>query len=136
MRRLSFPAALLCALLLLTACAPDSRTAELTLDGKAPEAVTLQPDSDDPLRLRVTWDGETLLDLPFGQAHEISVQTPGGGENRIRMTGQSAFMESANCENQDCVHMGEVNYDNWEMRVMGGFIVCLPHKVSVEVYGD
>jgi hypothetical protein len=29
--------------------------------------------------------------------------------------------------------MGEVTRDNLEVRVMGGFIICLPHKISVEV---
>ena len=42
-------------------------------------------------------------------------------------------MDHANCENQDCVNMGQVTLDNLELRVMGGFVICLPHKVSVEV---
>ena len=42
-------------------------------------------------------------------------------------------MEHADCDNQDCVQMGAVTRDNLELRVMGGFIICLPHKISVEV---
>ena len=42
-------------------------------------------------------------------------------------------MESANCEGQDCVHMEPVTRDNLETRVMSGMIICLPHRLSVEV---
>ena len=46
----------------------------------------------------------------------------------------SSFLVSAdNGHAQDCVQMGEVTRDNLEVRVMGGFIICLPHKISVEV---
>ena len=37
---------------------------------------------------------------------------------------------------EDCVEMGEVTRENLELRVMGGFIICLPHKLSVEVRGE
>ena len=45
-------------------------------------------------------------------------------------------MEEADCHGQDCVKMEPVTRDNLEMRVMGGFIICLPHRVSVEVRGN
>ena len=51
----------------------------------------------------------------------------------VTLTGAAVYMDHANCDNQDCVNMGEVTLDNLELRVMGGFIICLPHKVSVEV---
>ena len=77
-----------------------------------------------------------LIDLPFSKAHALDILLPGGGENHIVLTGQSVYMQDANCENHDCVDMGAVTRENLELRVMGGFIICLPHRVSVEVRGE
>lgn len=44
------------------------------------------------------------------------------------------WMESANCTTQDCVHMGEITRENLYIRPMGGFIICLPHGLTVEVH--
>ena len=84
-------------------------------------------------RVYVTLDGAPLIDLPFAQAHTIDVLQPDGGENAIVLTGESVYMDHANCDNQDCVIMGAVTLENLEARVLGGFIVCLPHRLSVEV---
>ena len=56
-----------------------------------------------------------------------------GSENTVAITEDAVYMEHADCDNQDCVHMGAVTRENLELRVMGGFIICLPHKISVEV---
>lgn len=42
-------------------------------------------------------------------------------------------MTEADCPNQDCVQMGAVTAENLETRAMGGFIVCLPYRLAVEV---
>lgn len=88
---------------------------------------------EDGARVYVTLDGAPLIDLPFAQAHTVDVLQPDGGENAIVLTGQSVYMDHANCDNQDCVNMGAVTLENLEARVLGGFIVCLPHRLSVEV---
>ena len=56
-----------------------------------------------------------------------------GGSNEITLTGDSVSMTEADCPNQDCIHMGAVTAENLETGVMGGFIVCLPHRLAVEV---
>lgn len=114
--------------------APSGETRVL-LDGAEWAGESLSPD-DGGLRVVVTLDGAPLADLPFDEAHTLTVLQPDGGENTVAVTGEAVYMESANCENQDCVHMGEVTRDNLELRVLGGFIVCLPHRLSVEVRGD
>ena len=83
----------------------------------------------------IALDGAPLADLPFGEAHTVRIAQAEGYENIVEFTGEAVFMRSANCENQDCVHMGEVTRENLEVRVMGGFIICLPHRISVEVRG-
>ena len=76
---------------------------------------------------------QPLLDLPFSEPHSVQILQDDGAENTVAITGNAVYMDHADCENQDCVQMGEVTRDNLELRVMGGFIICLPHKISVEV---
>ena len=135
-RRAIALALLLAAGMLLAACAGrEASSATVLLDGARWDGGALDPEAGG-LRVYVTWDGQPLIDLPFAQAHTVEVRSPGGGHNVVALTGDSVCMESADCENQDCVQMGTVTRDNLEVRVMGGFIICLPHRVSVEVRGD
>ena len=108
---------------------------QVLLDGEPTEASVIPSGAGDDLRVYVTLDGQPLIEMPFGEVHTLSVVQPDGAENVVKFTGDAVYMERANCENQDCVQMGAVTEDNLEMRVMGGFIVCLPHRVSVEVRG-
>lgn len=77
--------------------------------------------------------GQELLSLPFAEPHTVVIRQPDGQENTLRMTGSSVQMAEATCPNHDCVQMGEVTLENLELRAMGGFIVCLPHQLTVEV---
>ena len=110
-------------------------TLQVILDGKplaVPQATTV-PTTGEDLRVYITHDGKALLDLPFAEQHTVRIVQPDGGENTVTLTGSSVCMTEANCEGQDCVQMGEVTKENLEVRVMGGFIICLPHRISVEV---
>ena len=130
---------LLLAMLALAACGretSDAGAVRLTLDGKAWAGGTLDEGDAGDWRVYVTLDGAPLCDLPFSRAHTLAVIQEGVGQNVIALTGESVCMESADCDNQDCVLMGAVTRDNLELRVLGGFIVCLPHRLSVEVRGD
>lgn len=127
----------LCAL--LEGCkAPQTQTgpATLILDGAATSGGSISPDSADDLRVYVTLDGAPLIDMPFSEAHALDILLPDGGENHVACTGSAVYMADANCENHDCVDMGAVTRENLEARVMGGFIICLPHRISVEVRGE
>lgn len=109
--------------------------AQVLLDGAPFEGGSVAAESADDTRVYITLDGAELIDLPFGEVHTVTVAQPDGSENVVALNGESVVMQSANCENQDCVNMGAVTRDNLELRVMGGFIICLPHRVSVEVRG-
>lgn len=112
---------------------PGSRNVRVLLDGGTlGEKESIHPGGED-LRVYITLNGEALLDLPFTEAHTVRIIQPDGGENTVTLTGTSVYMTEANCDGRDCVQMGEVTRDNLEVRVMGGFIICLPHKISVEV---
>ena len=128
--------ALLMALgLVLSGCAPAPRAGgtRVLVDGAAWEGPAVSPEAGEGLRVYVTFDGRPLIDLPFGEAHSVQVLLPDGAENTVAITADAVYMEHADCENQDCVNMGAVTRENLELRVMGGFIICLPHKISVEV---
>ena len=112
---------------------PDDQTVRVLLDGGTlGEKKSIHPGGED-LRVYITLNGEALLDLPFAETHTVRIIQPDGGENTVTLTGTSVYMTEANCDGQDCVQMGELTRDNLEVRVMGGFIICLPHKISVEV---
>lgn len=106
---------------------------QVILDGKPMAAQESTGSAGEDLRVYITLDGKPLLDLPFAEPHTVRIVQPDGGENTVTLTGSSACMTEANCEGQDCVQMGEVTRENLEVRVMGGFIICLPHRISVEV---
>ncbi len=123
----------LCAL--LAGCGPSAERGDLRVlvDGKLWEGGSVAPEAGDDLRVYITLDGKPLIDLPFGAAHSVQVVQDSVGENTVEITGEAVYMAHADCENQDCVEMGAVTRENLELRVMGGFIVCLPHRISVEV---
>ena len=126
--------AILALCLMLAGCQPRTDgAARVLVDGVEWDGAALGGGGD--LRVYVTLDGKALIYAPFDEARLIEVVQPDGAENAVRITGDSVVMEHANCENQDCVEMGAVTRDNLELRVMSGFIVCLPHKLSVEVRG-
>ena len=102
------------------------------LDDRVWDGAAVSPEAEGP-RVYITLDGAELIDLPFSEPRTVTVRQPDGAENAVAITGDAVCMAHANCENQDCVNMGQVTLDNLELRVMGGFIVCLPHRISVEV---
>ena len=133
----------LCAILMVLtlsasgcAPAPGEGGIRVLVDGQAWKDGAVSPENDPGLRVYITCDGRPLLDLPFDEAHSVQIIQDGGAENTVAITGDAVYMEHADCDNQDCVHMGAVTRENLELRVMGGFIICLPHKISVEVRED
>ena len=55
-------------------------------------------------------------------------------ENEITMGAEGVWMSHANCDNQDCVGQGRITLENRETRILTNMIICLPHKVVVELY--
>lgn len=81
----------------------------------------------------ITVNGAEYARVPLSSPGEIRVDQGDGKVNVIRVIDRGAYMESSTCENQQCVHMGEVTVDNWETRPNQAFIICLPNRVSVEL---
>ena len=113
---------------------PPAGGITLLLDGAEMTETVRDPEGGDGLRVIVTVDGNEAANPPFGMEHTLQV-IQDSGRNTVRITKDAVYMEEADCHGQDCVKMEPVTRDNLEMRVMGGFIICLPHRVSVEVRG-
>ncbi|MFA9422344.1 MAG: NusG domain II-containing protein [Sedimentibacter sp.] len=68
---------------------------------------------------------------------QIVVIENNGHHNEIEITEEGVRMLASNCDNQVCVMQGEATLENIDNRLMGGWIVCLPHQISIElVKGD
>lgn len=114
----------------------ESGALTIRVDGKEIREMS-EPEGNQAadIMVYITVDGDPVLVLPFGEEHRVEMIRD-SGMNVVRMTEQAVWMEDADCEGRDCVQMGEVTRENLETRVMGGFIICLPHRISVEVRGD
>ena len=124
-------AAVLCA----TVFRPGEHHAEMKIlvDGEPFTASVRSPDKQEDLRVILTLDGKEIAEFPFGEAHTVRILQENGDENTLVLTEDSVYMESADCDGQDCVQMEKITRDNLETRVMFGMIICLPHRLSVEV---
>ena len=81
----------------------------------------------------ITVDGKEWRRVPLSQPQTVAVEQEDGSRNEIVVTSEGAYMAFSSCDNQLCVHMGEVTLDNWETRPNQAFIICLPNRVSVEL---
>ena len=70
-------------------------------------------------------DGELRASLPLNQDTVFTVSED-GAENVIEVKDGRAHMLSANCPDGYCVRQGEVRYD-------GETVICLPHRVVIEL---
>ena len=75
--------------------------------------------------------------LPVEEPTTYTVHQSNGNENTITIDeGGVVYVSESNCSNQDCVNQGTVSTDTLEFRPLGGQIICLPHKLVVELIPD
>lgn len=83
--------------------------------------------------LRVQVDDTVWPLTPLNEAGEWTIEQDNGAKNVLRATERGVVMHFSTCDNQNCVHQGEVSLDNRDSRALGNMIVCLPNKVIVEL---
>lgn len=83
--------------------------------------------------LIVTVGGTAYEPIPLTGEATYPITQPSGAENVLHVTSDSVYMESATCDNQDCVHQGVVTLENMDSRVLGNMIICLPNQVVAEL---
>ncbi|MGN0408534.1 MAG: NusG domain II-containing protein [Bacteroides sp.] len=75
----------------------------------------------------VTVDGTVIAEKPITVNDAVEIKDA-DGYNRVVIDNREVYMESADCPDKVCVKTGRI-------RRAGETIVCLPHKVVVEIKG-
>ena len=77
----------------------------------------------------VTVDGREMLRRPLAMENSYEIAQEDGSINVIRVEGGAVFMQEANCRDGLCIRQGK-------MKNAAKTIVCLPHKLVVQLTGD
>ena len=75
----------------------------------------------------VTVDGEVRAEMPLTENGNVTIETE-WGYNIVHTENGQAFVTEADCRDQICV-------DHKKIEKTGETIVCLPHKMVVEIIG-
>ena len=86
--------------------------------------------------LSIRANGFTYAPVPLTATGDYTFTHPDGSYNILPVTPHSMYMDSADCSTQDCISQGSVSLDTLEFRPLGGQIICLPHKLVVELIPD
>ncbi|MCD8125793.1 MAG: NusG domain II-containing protein [Lachnospiraceae bacterium] len=73
-------------------------------------------------------DGTEVARYSLTEDRTETIGGVNGGTNVLVIENGTATMTDADCPDQLCVHQGSIRYD-------GETIVCLPHRVVVEIEG-
>ena len=77
----------------------------------------------------VTVDGREMLRRPLAMENSYEIAQEDGSVNVIRVEDGAVFMQEANCRDGLCIRQGR-------MKNAAKTIVCLPHKLVVQLMGD
>lgn len=80
-------------------------------------------------RVIVRVDGKVVYSEPLSVDKDMDIAGYAGGHNFIRVQGSKVKMLDADCPDKVCVHTGTIDK-------VGQTIVCLPHKLVVEISGS
>lgn len=76
-----------------------------------------------------TLDGKEVLRRPLAVENTYEIKQEDGSVNIIAVKDGAVFMQEANCRDGLCIRQGK-------MRNGAKTIVCLPHKLVVQLTGD
>jgi len=77
----------------------------------------------------VTLDGEEVLRRPLAMEDTYEIAQEDGSVNIIAVEDGAVYMKEANCRDGLCIRQGK-------MKNGAKTIVCLPHKLVVQLTGD
>lgn len=83
--------------------------------------------------LRITVPGKSFPLTPLTGSSEIEITQEDGSHNVVEVFEGGFRMKESDCHNQDCVHQGDVTLSNIAERPLANQIICLPHKVVLEL---
>ena len=70
---------------------------------------------------------------PLGEERDVTVDQGNGVVNVIHLQKDGFYMQSSTCDNQLCVTEGTVTLTNWQQRILGPCVYCLPHNLQLEL---
>ena len=74
-------------------------------------------------------DGEVLMRRPLAMEDEYEIRQKDGSVNVVAVEGGAVYMKEANCRDGLCIRQ-------CKMKNAAKTIVCLPHKLVVQLVGD
>ena len=69
----------------------------------------------------------------LGEERDVTVDQGDGVVNVIHLLPDGFYMASSTCDNQLCVSQGTVTIDNYQRRILGTSVLCLPHGLDLEL---
>ena len=102
----------------------ETQAAESERDAKAPEAEAY---------LYLYLNSRLYGIVPLGEEQDMTVDQGDGVVNVIHLLPNGFYMASSTCENQLCVMEGTVTVDNYQNRILGTSVLCLPHGLDLEL---
>lgn len=88
--------------------------------------VALTAHTGEIVQIRVA--GQIVRSFPLSENRTYEITGVNGGTNLLVIRDGAAWIEEADCPDALCVGMGRI-------RRVGQSVVCLPHKVVVEIVG-
>ena len=74
-------------------------------------------------------DGKETVRYPLSVNTEVVIETENNGKNTLVIEDGKAFVKDVNCPDKICEGHSKTSYK-------GETIVCLPHKVVIEIVAD
>ena len=119
-----------------------SATAAPAAETDTPDQATEKPAEEQAAAsprgwLVITVDDKVYQPYPLTKTGDYTInQKKKNAKNVIHVTEDSIQMASSTCDNQVCVYEGVVTLENKESRILGGYIVCLPNGVTLQLLDE
>ena len=109
----------------------DAQRAALTTQG--PEDIRTEAPAQAQAYLYIILNNRLWGIEPLGEEREVTVDQGNGTVNVIHLLPDGFYMASSTCDNQLCVSEGTVTVDNYQRRILGTSVLCLPHNLDLEL---
>ena len=86
--------------------------------------------------LRVSVNNRMYEPIPLDVNFSVDIKRDEGYHNLVIVESGVVSMMFSTCDNQLCVHQGQVSLDNRDLRALYNQIVCLPNEVLLEVLDE
>ena len=82
-------------------------------------------------RARIYVGSYIYKEVSLSEDQVIEIDQGNGIVNHVEVKDGAIFMADSSCPDQQCVGQGDISMENYEIRVLRNWIVCLPNQVTV-----